>query len=46
MADKYKVIEFKEYGDEKGNLVVAEGSGFDVPFDIRRIFTCMDQIRI
>ena len=36
--EKYKVIEFKEFGDEKGNLVVAEGSGFDVPFDIRRVF--------
>ncbi len=36
--EKYKVIEFKELGDEKGNLVVAEGSGFDVPFDIRRVF--------
>ena len=36
--EKYKIIEFKEYGDEKGNLVVAEGSGFDVPFDIRRVF--------
>ena len=36
--EKYKMIEFKEYGDEKGNLVVAEGSGFDVPFDIRRVF--------
>ncbi len=35
---KYRVIEFKEYGDERGNLVVAEGSGFDVPFDIRRVF--------
>lgn len=36
--EKYRVIEFKEYGDERGNLVVAEGSGFDVPFDIRRVF--------
>ncbi len=35
---KYSVIEFKEYGDERGNLVVAEGSGFDIPFDIRRVF--------
>ena len=35
---KYKVLEFKKYGDERGNLVVAEGSGFDVPFDIRRVF--------
>lgn len=34
----YKVLEFKEYGDERGNLVVAEGSGFDIPFDIRRVF--------
>ena len=30
---KYKVLEFKEFGDERGSLVVAEGSGFDVPFD-------------
>ena len=36
--EKYKVLEFKEYGDERGNLVVAEGSGFDIPFDIRRVF--------
>ncbi len=35
---KYKVLEFKEFGDERGSLVVAEGSGFDVPFDIRRVF--------
>ena len=34
----YKVLEFKEYGDERGNLVVAEGSGLDVPFDIKRVF--------
>lgn len=36
--ENYKVLEFKEFGDEKGNLVVAEGSGFDIPFDIRRVF--------
>ncbi len=35
---KYEVIEFKEYGDERGNLVVAEGSGMDVPFEIKRVF--------
>ena len=35
---KYSVIEFKEFGDERGSLVVAEGSGFDIPFDIRRVF--------
>lgn len=38
IRDTYKVLEFKEYGDERGNLVVAEGSGFDIPFDIRRVF--------
>ena len=36
--ENYKVLEFKEFGDDKGNLVVAEGSGFDIPFDIRRVF--------
>lgn len=36
--EKYRVIEFKEVGDERGSLVVAEGSGFDVPFDIKRVF--------
>lgn len=34
----YKVLEFKEYGDERGNLVVAEGNGMDIPFDIKRVF--------
>ena len=38
IKEKYKVLEFKEYGDERGSLVVAEGSGVDVPFDIRRVF--------
>ena len=38
MAEKYKVLQFKEYGDERGNLVVAEGSGMDIPFDIKRVF--------
>ena len=36
--EKYRVIEFNEVGDERGCLVVAEGSGFDVPFDIKRVF--------
>lgn len=36
--EAYKVLEFKEYGDERGNLVVAEGSGMDIPFDIKRVF--------
>ena len=35
---KYKIVNFKEYGDERGNLVVAEGGGLDIPFDIQRVF--------
>ena len=38
IKEQYKIIEFGEYGDERGNLVVAEGSGRDIPFDIRRVF--------
>ena len=34
----YKILELKEYGDEKGNLVVAEGDGLDIPFEIKRVF--------
>ena len=35
---QYKIIEFKELGDERGNLVVIEGDGMDIPFDIKRAF--------
>ena len=35
---KYRLLEFKELGDERGNLTVAEGSGIDIPFDIKRVF--------
>lgn len=35
---EYQVLEFKEYGDERGNLVVAEGDNIDIPFAIRRVF--------
>jgi len=38
LADQYKLVEFGEFGDERGNLVVIEGSGFDIPFDIKRVF--------
>ena len=34
----YKVIEFDELGDERVNLVVAEGESELVPFKINRIF--------
>ena len=31
------IIEFPEYGDERGHLVIAEGMK-NIPFDIKRIF--------
>lgn len=37
LNDKYKVIEFPEMGDERGNLVVVEGEQL-VPFKINRVF--------
>lgn len=36
--DMYRIIEFTELGDERGNLVVAEGESELVPFTINRIF--------
>ena len=38
IKDQYRIIEFGEYGDERGNLVVAECVGIDVPFDVKRVF--------
>lgn len=38
IEDQYKVISFKDLGDERGNLVVIEGNGVDIPFDIQRVF--------
>ena len=37
LSEKYKVIEFPEMGDERGNLVVVEGEHL-VPFKINRVF--------
>lgn len=37
IEDAYKIINFKDFGDERGKLVVVEGSQ-DVPFDIARVF--------
>ncbi|MBO6112784.1 MAG: FdtA/QdtA family cupin domain-containing protein [Lachnospiraceae bacterium] len=37
IKEKYKLLEFKEFGDERGSLVVAEGGG-DIPFEIKRVF--------
>lgn len=38
LEDRYKIIEFVDLGDERGNLVVIEGDGMDIPFDIKRVF--------
>lgn len=38
IKEQYKILEFGEFGDERGNLVVAEGSGMDIPFEIQRVF--------
>lgn len=35
--DIYKMIEFKQNGDDRGKLVVVEGMK-DIPFEIKRIF--------
>lgn len=35
--DAYRILEFGEFGDERGSLVVAEGEQ-DVPFEIKRVF--------
>ena len=46
IKEQYKILEFGEYGDERGNLVVAEGNGKDIPFAIKRVFYmygCADQ---
>ncbi len=37
LEEKYKILEFTEFGDERGSLVVAEGDK-DVPFEIKRVF--------
>lgn len=33
-----RLINFRECGDERGNLVVIEGDGLDIPFSIARVF--------
>ena len=38
LKDKIKIIRFRDLGDERGNLVVIEGDGIDIPFDIKRVF--------
>ena len=38
IKEQYRIIEFADFGDERGNLVVIEGDGMDIPFDIKRVF--------
>lgn len=38
LSEQYQLISFKDLGDERGNLVVIEGEGMDIPFDIKRVF--------
>lgn len=38
LREQYKLIEFVDLGDERGKLVVIEGEGRDIPFDIKRVF--------
>ena len=38
LKEQYKILEFIDLGDERGNLVVIEGEGIDIPFDIKRVF--------
>ena len=33
----YKILEFRELGDDRGNLVAIEGKQ-DIPFEIKRVF--------
>lgn len=37
LINGYKEIDFKQNGDDRGNLVVIEGNA-DIPFNIKRIF--------
>lgn len=37
LDEQYKVLEFPQKGDSRGQLVIVEGMT-DVPFDIKRIF--------
>lgn len=38
LQEQYEIIEFTDLGDERGNLVVIEGDGMDIPFEIKRVF--------
>lgn len=38
LSNQYKIIKFRDLGDDRGNLIVIEGDGIDIPFDIKRVF--------
>ena len=39
MSELYKLLQFADFGDERGKLVVIEGDNpSGVPFDIKRVF--------
>ena len=40
--EQYRVIDFKDFGDERGKLYVIEGDGIDIPFDVKRVFYMYD----
>lgn len=37
LQEKCPILQFKDFGDERGKLVVIEG-GSSIPFDIKRVF--------
>jgi len=37
LSEQIKIMEFPDFGDERGNLVVVEG-GMDIPFEVKRAF--------
>lgn len=41
LKDRCPIIEFKDFGDERGKLVVIEGNK-GVPFEIKRVFYIYD----
>ncbi len=41
MLSDYKIINFKKFGDLRGNLSVIEG-GVHIPFDIKRVYYLYD----
>ncbi|MCD8327460.1 MAG: FdtA/QdtA family cupin domain-containing protein [Lachnospiraceae bacterium] len=38
LEEQYRILEFPDFGDERGNLVVIEGENQNIPFDIKRVF--------